>query len=157
MQFKKAPAFSLSSTDGKKIGLDDFPGKRVVLVFYPADWSPVCGSELTIFNEILPEIESHNAVILGISVDNVWSHSAFAKSKNLRFPLLSDFEPKGEVARLYDAYVPDAGLCGRSLFVLDEDRNIRWRFTSPLDVNPGADGVLTALEELDSLAKKGVA
>jgi len=120
----------------------------VILAFYPADWSPVCGDQMALYNEILPEFERHGAQLLGISVDGPWCHTAFTENRKLRFPLLADFEPKGEVARRYDAYRSKEGIAERALFVLDADGVIRWRFVSPIGVNPGAEGILKALESL---------
>jgi peroxiredoxin (alkyl hydroperoxide reductase subunit C) len=144
----KAPNFNLASTDGDPISLADFRGRPVVLVFYPADWSPVCGDQVVLYNELLPEFERFNAQILGISVDSIWSHRAFAESRNLRFPLLADFEPKGEISRLYGVYNPKDGTSERALFVLDAEGVIRWSHVSPPGINPGANGILTALEAL---------
>jgi peroxiredoxin len=135
--------------------LSDLRGQPVVLCFYPADWSPVCGDELTLFNEVLPEFQRHGAQLLGISVDGVWCHRAYAKEEHLRVPLLSDFEPKGEVSRAYNAYRQLDGFSERALFVLDADGVVRWSYVSPVDVNPGADGVLAALEELPTPAHTG--
>src|SRR5215813_9156545 len=98
-----APEFSLHTTPDQLISLSDFRGRPVILAFYPADWSPVCGDELALYNELLQEFQRFNAVMLGISVDGFWSHRAFANDRKLRFPLLSDFEPKGAVARSYGA------------------------------------------------------
>src|SRR5579883_3223884 len=100
----KAPDFTLPSTPDQRVSLHDFRGRPVILAFYPADWSPVCGDELALFNEVLPEIQRHGATFIGISVDGVWCHNAFAQARRFQFPLLSDFEPKGEVARRYGAY-----------------------------------------------------
>lgn len=147
----KAPDFSLKDTPDQKVSLADFAGKPVVLIFYPADFSPVCGSEVALFNELLPEFEKYNATVLGISVDNVWSHIAFSKDRNLHFPLLSDFHPKGEVSRQYNAYREEDGESERALYVIDKDAKVFWGYISPVGVNPGVDGVLEALESLDSL------
>ena len=141
-----APDFALNSTPDQKVRLSYFRGKSVVLAFYPADWSPVCGDQLALYNEILPEFGSHDAQVIGISVDGVWCHTAYAKSRSLRFPLLADFEPKGEVARKYGVY--GSGVTERALFVIDGDGIIRWSYVSPSGVNPGADGILRALESL---------
>jgi peroxiredoxin len=123
----------------------------VILAFYPADWSPVCGDELALYQELLPEFQEYGAEIMGISVDGPWSHMAFAKDRHLRFPLLSDFEPKGEVSRRYGAYQEDVGESARALYVIDKDGIISWSYLSPVGVSPGADGILKAL---DSLQKK---
>jgi len=144
----RAPAFSLPSTPDQKVALEDFRGRPVVLVFYPADWSPVCGDELAVYNELLPEFHRLGAELLAISVDGPWCHVAFARDRKLHFPLLADFEPKGEVARAYGAYRPQEGVAGRALFVLDGEGVVRWSYLSPVGVNPGADGILAALESL---------
>jgi peroxiredoxin len=135
------------------ISLSELRGRPVILVFYPADWSPVCGDQVVLYNELLPEFQRFNATVLGISVDSLWSHLAFAEDRKLRFPLLSDFEPKGEVARSYGAYRQQDGITERALFVIDTEGNIRWSYISPIDVNPGAEGILDALEALDSQRK----
>jgi peroxiredoxin len=144
----KAPDFTLKVTPDQTVSLSDFLGQPVVLVFYPADFSPVCGSQVTLYNELLSEFEKHNAKILGISVDNIWSHLAFAKEKNLHFPLLSDFNPKGEVSKLYNSYHEEDGVSERSLYVIDKEGKIAWGYISPIGINPGADGILKALENL---------
>src|SRR4030088_1479882 len=133
-----APDFTLKTTPDQSVSLSDFRGQPVVLAFYPADWSPVCGDQMTLYNEILPEFEKLNAELLGISVDGVWCNAAFARDRKLHFPLLSDFEPKGAVARLYSAYRQAEGVCERALFVVDPEGEIRWSYVSPIGVNPGA-------------------
>lgn len=143
-----APDFSLRSTPDQTFKLSEFRGRPVVLAFYPADWSPVCGDQMALYNEILPEFQKFNAELLGISVDGVWCHKAFAEHRNLHFPLLADFEPKGAVARAYGAYRKDDGFSERALFVIDKDGIITWSYCSPVAVNPGADGILDALEKL---------
>jgi peroxiredoxin len=143
-----APDFTLKTTPDQTVSLRDFLGHPVVLVFYPADWSPVCGDQLVLYNEVLPEIRKHKAEVLAISVDGIWCHLAFAKDRKLRFPLLSDFEPKGDVARKYGVYRKPDGVAERALFVLDPEGTIRWSYVSPIGVNPGADGILVALEDL---------
>jgi peroxiredoxin len=149
-----APDFSLQAAPDHSVSLKDFRGKRLILAFYPADWSPVCGDQMALYNEVLPEFQRLHADLLGISVDGAWCHRAFAEDRKLRFPLLSDFEPKGEVARAYGVYRQQDGFTERALFVIDEQGIIRWSYVSPITVNPGADGILNALEELES---KGVA
>jgi peroxiredoxin len=147
---KKAPDFTLFSTPDQRLSLRDFRGKAVILCFYPADWSPVCGDQVTLYNELLPEFRKLGAELLGISVDGVWCHLAYSKDRKLRFPLLSDFEPKGAVARSYDAYRQGDGFSERALFVLDGEGVIRWSYVSPIGINPGADGILEALERMRS-------
>jgi peroxiredoxin len=150
----QAPDFTLHSTPDQTLSLNELKGQRVILAFYPADWSPVCGDQLALYNEILPEFKKHRASLLGISVDGAWCHAAFAKSRKLHFPLLSDFEPKGDVAKQYGVYRHGEGVSERALFVLDEDGVIRWSYVSPLGVNPGADGILDALEAMDHVSEQ---
>jgi len=146
----RAPDFTLkASSGGETISLSDFRGQPVILAFYPADWSPVCGDQLALYNQVLPEFERYNAQLLGISVDSVWSHKAYAESRNLKFPLLADFHPKGAVGRLYGAYDEETGEEARDLFVIDGDGVIRWSHHSPWGINPGAAGILSALDELE--------
>lgn len=149
-----APDFILSRSPDAKLRLSELRGHPVILMFYPADWSPVCGEEVTLFNEILPEFRRYDADLLGISVDGVWCHKAYSEARHLRFPLLSDFEPKGAVSRAYNAYRMPDGFSERALFVLDADGIVRWSYCSPINVNPGADGVLAALESLPSPAAR---
>jgi len=144
----QAPDFRLHTTPDQTVSLREFRGQPVILTFYPADWSPVCGDQMALYNEIYPEFRRHGAALLGISVDGVWCHLAFARDRKLQFPLLSDFEPKGAVARTYGAYRHREGVCERALFVIDGEGTIRWSYMSPIGVNPGADGILTALEAL---------
>jgi peroxiredoxin len=150
----KAPDFSLHSTPDQKVSLSAFRGKNVVLAFYPADWSPVCGDQLALYNQVLPMFRKFNAELIGISVDGVWCHLEFAKARKYHFPLLPDFEPKGAVAKLYGAFREEEGTTERALFVIDADGVIRWSYLSPVGINPGADGILEALE---SLSKGGQA
>jgi peroxiredoxin len=143
-----APDFSLRSTPDQSVSLSDFRGQPVILAFYPADWSPVCGDQMALYNEILDEFRRYNAELIGISVDGIWCHLAFAENRRLHFPLLADFEPKGNVARQFGVYRSHDGTSERALFVIDADGVIRWSYVSPVGVNPGADGILRALEAL---------
>jgi len=145
----RAPEFSLHSTPDQKVSLREFLGRSVILAFYPADWSPVCGDQMALYNEVLPEFKRLGGELLGISVDGIWCHLAFAKDRKLRFPLLADFEPKGAVAQSYGVYAPESGTTGRALFVIDPKGIIRWSYLSPVGVNPGADGILAALESIN--------
>jgi peroxiredoxin len=145
---QKAPDFNLYATPDQTVALTDFLGQPVILAFYPADWSPVCGDQMALYNEVIPEFRGHNAALLGLSVDGAWCHLAFARQRKLQFPLLSDFEPKGAVAMDYGVYMRGEGVAGRALFVLDAQGFVHWSHLSPIGVNPGADGILTALESL---------
>ena len=143
-----APDFELHTTPDQRISLHDLRGRPVILAFYPADWSPVCGDQLALYNEVLPEFRRFHAELLGISVDGVWCHLAFAESRKLHFPLLSDFQPRGAVATAYGAFRASEGTSERALFVIDADGIVRWSHLSPVGINPGAEGILSALEEL---------
>jgi len=143
-----APDFALHSTPDQIVSLSDFRGAPLILAFYPADWSPVCGDQMALYNEVLSEFHAFKAAIVGISVDGSWCHAAFAGERKLHFPLLSDFKPKGAVARAYGAYRDREGVCERALFVIDAKGVIRWSYVSPVGVNPGADGIHNALEAL---------
>ncbi len=149
----KAPDFSLPVTPDQKLSLSELRGRPVILAFYPADWSPVCGDQMALYNEVLPAFQKYNAELLGISVDGSWCHEAFTKSRNLHFPLLADFQPKGAVATEYGAYRDEDGICERALFVIDKDGIIAWSYCSPIAINPGADGILDALDNLEKDVK----
>src|SRR4051812_34793112 len=153
----QAPDFTLRSTPDQAVSLREFRGQPVVLAFYPADWSPVCGDQMALYNEVLPEFQKLGAEIMGISVDGVWCHAAFARDRKLHFPLLSDFEPKGAVARAYGVYREGDGVTERALFVIEGEGRIHWSYVSPIGVNPGAGGILAALEDLQKQTKeKGI-
>jgi peroxiredoxin len=147
-----APVFALRVTPDQSVGLSDFSGHPLVMAFYPADWSPVCTDQMALYNEILSELRRLDAALVGISVDSAWCHAAFAQSRNLHFPLLADFHPKGEVAKQYGVYNESIGMSERALFVIDGEGVIHWSYVSPIGVNPGADGILRALEELAGVA-----
>ncbi len=143
-----APEFRLNVTPDQKLSLSELKGQRLILAFYPADWSPVCGDQMVLYNQVRPEFRRRGADVFGISVDGAWCHQAFAQARNLHFALLSDFEPKGEVARAYGAYRQGEGVAERALFVIDERGKIAWSHCSPIAVNPGADGILDALDQM---------
>jgi len=145
-----APDFDLKSTPDQSVSLRDFRGKNVVLAFYPADWSPVCSDQLALYQQIMPEFEKLDAEVIGISVDGIWSHIAYAKHRKIHFPLLADFNPRGAVASAYGVFDAESGTCARALFVIDKQGTIAWSFLSPRGVNPGADGILDALEALQA-------
>jgi len=149
----KAPDFSLNSTPDQKLTLSELRGRRVVLTFYPADWSPVCSDQMALYNEMLKYFHKLHADVVGISVDSKWCHMAFAENRKLHFPLLADFEPKGAVSKLYGVYDEKEGQSQRALFVIDEEGIIQWSYLSPRGINPGADGIIEALESLPVVAQ----
>jgi peroxiredoxin len=144
----QAPHWELYSTPNEKVSLSDFRGRPLAMAFYPADWSPVCSDQMALYQEISPLLKEFDAGIVGVSVDGVWCHRAFAEHRNIHFPLLADFEPKGEVSRLYNSYRSKEGWSERSLYVIDADGKVFWSYISPVGVNPGADGILRALAEM---------
>ncbi len=144
----KAPDFKLFAAPDKSVSLTDFKGKNLILAFYPADWSPVCSDQMALYNEMLKYFAKYDAEILGVSVDGKWCHKAFSESRNLHFSLVADFEPKGEVSKKYGVYNEEEGRSDRALFVIDKEGTIAWSYLSPAAVNPGADGILDALESL---------
>jgi len=148
-----APDFSGVVTPDQKLSLSDLRGRRVILAFYPADWSPVCGDQMSLYNVVLPEFRKHGADLLGISVDGAWCHQAYAKANQLHFPLIADFHPKGAIASAFGAYRERDGVAERALFVIDEAGHIAWSYRSPIAVNPGADGILDALERMPKKEK----
>ncbi|GAB3424778.1 peroxiredoxin [Niabella aquatica] len=146
----KAPDFSLTDQSGRKISLGDYTDKKnVVLAFYPFDWSPVCSDQIALYNEMHSLFERRDAVVIGISVDSMFCHKAFADNRKLTLPLLADFEPKGSVARAYGVYDHKEGHNSRALFVIDKNRTIVWSYRSPDSENPGADGILEALDTMN--------
>jgi len=145
-----APAFKLYATPDQQFSLAELKGKNIILAFYPADWSPVCSDQMALYNETLRFFSKYDAHILGISVDSKWCHLAFSQSRNLHFPLLADFEPKGAVSKKYGVYNETEGESERALFVIDKNGIIAWSYLSPAAINPGADGILDALEQLSS-------
>ncbi len=145
----RAPELDVPVTPGgRPVQLADYRGAPLVLIFYPGDFTPVCTSELGLFNELLPDLQALGANVLGISCDSLWAHGAYARELKLRLGLASDFHPKGALSRRYDVYRDDIGTCERALFVVDGEGSIFWSEVSPIELNPGADGVLDALERL---------
>jgi peroxiredoxin len=140
--------FTLNVTPDQQLSLSELRGNPVIIAFYPADWSPVCGDQLALLNQVLPEFKKFGAELLGISVDGLWCHIAFAQARNLHFSLLSDFNPRGYVSQKYGAFLDKEGVCERALFVIDKNGIIAWSYLSPIAENPGADGILEALEKL---------
>jgi peroxiredoxin len=143
---QQAPDFSLRNQDGEKVSLSDYRGRKVMLVFYPGDFSPVCGDQLSIYQEVKPEIEAKGVELVGISVDGFFAHKAFQEKLGIDTTLLSDFEPKGEVARAYGSYVEKMGFANRTLVLVDEDGVVAWTYESPNPGEfPGANVIFDAL------------
>lgn len=146
-----APDFTLRNQDGEKVSLSDFRGKRLLLVFYPLDFSPVCSDQLSVYQEVKPEIEAKGVTMVGISVDSGFAHKAFQEKLGIDTQLLADFEPKGEVARAYGAYIERIGHANRSLVLVDEEGTVEWAYESPTPLEiPGANLIFDALSSLNS-------
>lgn len=143
-----APAFTLPRSSHASVSLVDVRGRRAILVFYPADWEPVSQEQLALYQDYLAEFALLGGSLLAVSTDHVWSHAAFARSAGINYPLLADAHPQGAVSRAYGAYEEQTGASSRTLFVLDEQGVIRWSKTYPAGVNPGVDGILSALEAM---------
>jgi peroxiredoxin len=142
-----APDFSLPNHEGKRVSLADYEGRKLVLVFYPLDFSPVCTDQLSIYQEVLPQIEEQGATLVGISVDSSWTHRAFRDKLGITIPLLSDFEPKGAMIRSYGAYLDEVGHGNRSLVLVGPDGVVNWVHESPTPLEiPGANLIFDALE-----------
>ena len=139
----RAPDFTLPSTVGEKVTLSDFRGKKnVLLMFYPLDFSPVCSVENKRCAEMLPSAGSEDVQVLGISVDSLWAHKAFAAQNGISYPLLADFHPKGEVARKYGVYLEDKGISARTAFIVGKDGRIREIVGSDIPVARNIDQLL---------------
>jgi peroxiredoxin len=144
----RAPDFRLRNHAGEHVSLSDFAGRRLVLAFYPGDFSPTCTDQLSIYQQVLGEIEARNAALVGVSVDSKWTHRAFRKQLNLTLPLLADFHPKGEMSRAYGAYLEDYGTTNRSLVLVGEDGVVSWSHAEPTPGSiPGANLIFDALSE----------
>jgi peroxiredoxin len=147
---ERAPDFSLPNHKGNEVSLADFRGRKVLLVFYPLDFSPTCSDQLSIYQEVLSEIEARGATVIGVSVDSSWAHRAFRDKLGITMPLLSDFEPKGEALRAYGAYLDAVGHGNRSLVLVDEEGIVRWVHESPSPGEiPGANLIFDALADPD--------
>lgn len=143
-----APDFTLFDQDGNQISLSDFRGKTVVLVFYPMDFSPVCTDQLNVYQEVLGELEQRGVTLVGISVDNVFAHKAFQDHLGVSIPLLSDFHPKGEVARAYGVFIEERGHNQRALVMVGPEGEVQWAYQSPTPLEiPGANLIFDALDQ----------
>lgn len=146
-----APDFTLRDQEGERVSLSDYRGRKLLLIFYPQDFSPVCSDQLSVYQEVKPEIEQQGVELLGISIDHSWAHKAFRENLGIDMRLLADFEPKGEVARAYGAYIERVGHANRSLVLIDAEGTVEWvhESPSPLEI-PGANLIFDALETLGS-------
>jgi peroxiredoxin (alkyl hydroperoxide reductase subunit C) len=141
-----APDFTLRDQDGEEVSLADFRGGKVLLVFYPFDFSPLCSDQLALYQEVKPEIEEKGVAMLGVSVDSPYAHKAFQEKLGIDIILLADFEPKGAVSRSYDSYLAGPGMANRTLVLIDEDGQVAWTYESPNPGEfPGANVIFDAL------------
>jgi peroxiredoxin len=143
-----APDFTLPDQDGNEVSLADFRGRTLVLVFYPADFSPVCTDQLNVYQEVLPQLEEGGATLVGVSVDGAFCHKAFREHLGVSIPLLADFHPKGEVAKAYGVWIESHGVAGRALVMVDPQGTVAWAHQSPPLEIPGANLIFDALEQL---------
>jgi peroxiredoxin len=143
----QAPDFTLPDQDGKQVSLADFRGQTLLLVFYPADFSPVCTDQLSVYQEMLGELEERGAKLVGISVDGAFCHRAFRSHLNLDIPLLADFHPKGEVAKAYGVWSEEYGLSRRALVMVGPEGTVEWSYMSPPLEVPGANLIFDALDQ----------
>ena len=135
---QRAPDFTLPDHDGKDVSLSDFAGRRLLLAFYPLDFSPVCTDQLTAYREIAPQLEDAGVELVGVSVDSAFAHAAFREKLGIETVLLADFEPKGAVASSYGAYIEGAGIASRALVLIDADGVVEWVYETdtPADIPP---------------------
>lgn len=152
---EKAPDFSLpigdgnmEVTDSNTFKLSDKKGKNIILAFYPADWSSVCSSQIALYSQLQPEFSEFNAEVYGISVDGTYCHRAFKENHNMSIPLLCDFEPKGELSKLYGVYNEKLGLSERAIYVIDKEGIVQFSYISPMGENPGAKEILETLKKI---------
>lgn len=143
-----APEFSLKDQDQKDVKLSDYRGKNVVMIFYPLDWSPVCTNEHACFVNELKQFQGLNAQILGLSVDSVWSHKAFADKMGIKYPLLADFHPRGAVAEKFGIYLADKGITGRAIAIIDKGGKIAWFRNYDIPTAPDMKEVSEALAKV---------
>ena len=128
----EAPDFTLPDANAEQVSLSDFRGKNVVLVFYPLDWSPACSDQLSLYQSEVAEFEKQDAVVIGVSVDSLYSHGAWSAVRGLSFPLLADFHPNGEVSKMYKVMRQTEGFSERALYIIDRQGTIRYSHVSPL-------------------------
>ena len=141
-----APEFALKDQSQKEVKLSDFAGKKnVVLVFYPLDWSPTCTNEHACFVNDMKQFETLDAEVLGVSVDSVWSHKAYAEKMGIKYSLLADFHPKGAMSEKYGVYMSDRGITGRSIIIIDKAGKVAWVKNYDIPVVPDVKEVATAL------------
>jgi len=149
---KQAPDFELMAAPTQSVRLSALRDRPVVIVFYPADFSPVCTDQLSLYQTATPAFAQYGAQVLAISTDGVWCHQAFAQQREVKYPLLADAWPHGATADAYGVLDKDDGLAARALFVLDRNGVVAWNHLSPSGMNPGADGILAALDSINSKA-----
>lgn len=143
----QAPDFELPDAQGERVRLSDLRGRPVALVFYPLDWSPGCSVQLELYQQEYDEFASRGIELIGVSVDSIYSHGAWAQVRRLRYPLLSDFSPKGEVARRYQVWREPDGFSERAIYLIDADGVVRWVHVSPyLHHLPPFDELVAALD-----------
>jgi len=145
-----APDFTLKDQSQKEVKLSDFAGKkRVVLVFYPLDWSPTCTNEHACFVNDMRSFDTLDAEVLGVSVDSVWSHKAYAEKMGIKYSLLADFHPRGAMSEKYGVYLPEKGITGRSIIIVDKSGKVAWVKNYDIPVVPDLKEVAAALGQVN--------
>lgn len=146
---ESAPDFTLRNQDGEDVSLADYKGRKALLVFYPMDFSPVCSDQLSIYQEVKPELGEKGVELIGISIDHAYAHKAFQEKLGIDTTLLADFEPKGAVAQAYGSYLGGPGIANRTLVLVDEDGKVAWTYESPSPGEfPGANVIFDGLASL---------
>ncbi len=146
---QNAPDFTLQNQDKKEVKLSDFTGKKnVVLMWYPLDWSPVCTNEHACFVNDMKKFETLDAELLGVSVDSVWSHKAFAEKMGIKYSLLADFQPRGAMSEKYGMYLADKGITGRAIAIVNKAGKIAWFKNYDIPVVPDLAEVSAALSQV---------
>jgi peroxiredoxin len=148
---QKAPDFTLQNQDKKEVKLSDYAGKKnVVLMWYPLDFSPVCTNEHACMVNDMKSFETLDAEVLGISVDSLWAHKAFADKMGIKYSLLADFHPKGAVSEKYGTYLADKGITGRAIAIVNKEGNVAWFKNYDIPVVPDIKEVAAALTQVKS-------
>lgn len=148
-----APDFSLKDQYDKDVSLSEFAGKKnVVLVFYPLDWSPTCTKEHACFVNDMKRFETLDAAVLGVSVDSVWSHKAYAEKMGIKYSLLADFQPRGSMAEKYGVFLPEKGITGRAVVIVGKDGKVAWAKNYDIPVVPDVAEVATALQQVKAVS-----
>ena len=158
-----APDFKADAyADGgfREISLQDFRGKKVVLFFYPLDFTFVCPTEILAFADSMDEFKKRNTQVIGVSVDSKFTHHAWANTprsdggiQGVNFPLVSDINKS--IARDYGILMEDAGVALRGLFIINKDGILKQATINHLDLGRSIEEVLRLLDAVDYTEEHG--